>query len=368
MKDFRRERGRDRLQFILWLVLLAVASVARSEDGRALRSPDTQPTRAQSTPVVRAVDSVGITVSDMDRSLAFYTQVLPFQRISAREESGDDIEHLYGVFGARVRIERLRLGDEQVELMQFLAPAGRPIPVDSRSNDRWFQHVAIIVSDMNRAYAWLREHGVQHASTGPQRLPDWNPDAGGITAFYFRDPDGNHLEILQFPAGKGADRWHARVGAEGSALFLGIDHTAIVVADTDASLRYYRDALGLSVAGTSENYGPEQERLNNVFGARLRITALRTAAGGPGIELLEYLAPRTGRPMPVDTQANDLWHWQVNLTADVADADRAVRAGHYAYVSPGPVALHGAAGTALLARDPDGHALKFSGAAASPNR
>ncbi len=46
------------------------------------------------------------------------------------------------------------------------------------------------------------------------------------------------------------------------------------------------------MAGTSENHGLEQERLNNVFGARLRITALR-AARGPGVELLEYLAPRT---------------------------------------------------------------------------
>jgi catechol 2,3-dioxygenase-like lactoylglutathione lyase family enzyme len=365
MKGIHLERARDRLQFILWLVLLAVASVARAEDGRILRTPEAESSRAQSAPVVHAVDSIGVTVSDLDRSLAFYTQVLPFQRVSAREESGDDIEHLYGVFGARVRIERLRLGDEQIELMQFLAPVGRPIPVDSRSNDRWFQHVAIIVSDMDRAYSWLRERGVQHASTGPQRLPDWNPNAGGISAFYFRDPDGHHLEILHFPSGKGADQWHAPAGTAGTAgspLFLGIDHTAIVVADTDASLRYYRDALGLAIAGASENYGVEQERLNNVFGARLRITALRAASGGPGIELLEYLAPRTGRPMPVDTHANDLWHWQVNVEADVAAADRAVRAGHYGYVSPGPIGLHDASGTALPAlhaRDPDGHALLF---------
>ena len=60
----------------------------------------------------------------------------------------------------------------------------------------------------------------------------------------------------------------------------------------------------MRVAGTSENYGTEQEHLNNVFGAHLAITALR-APNGPGIEFLEYLAPRSGRPMPADTQAND---------------------------------------------------------------
>jgi catechol 2,3-dioxygenase-like lactoylglutathione lyase family enzyme len=307
---------------------------------------------------VDAVDSVALSVADLDAEVAFYTQVLTFKLESQQQRAGDAYEHLYGVFGARVQVARLALGDEHLELMQFLAPHGRPIPADSHSNDGWFQHVAIIVSDMDRAYARLREHQVSHASTGPQRLPDWNPNAGGIEAFYFRDPEGHNLEILHFPPGKGADRWHAR----SDALFLGIDHTAIVVSDTDASLRYYRDALGLRVAGTSENYGPEQERLNNVFGARLRITALR-AASGPGIELLEYLAPRSGRAMPSDTQADDLWYWQINLRgSDLAAADRAVRAGHYAYLSAGIVDLPGnddGFAHALTVRDPDGHALRL---------
>jgi catechol 2,3-dioxygenase-like lactoylglutathione lyase family enzyme len=333
-----RKTLHERLLFLSWLVVLAMALVARA-DAQAVRS----------------IDSIGVTVSDMERSLAFYTKVLPFERVSGREESGDAYEHLYGVFGARVRIERLRLGDEYLELMQFIAPRGRPVPVDSRSNDGWFQHVALIVSDMDRAYALLREHGVEHASTGPQLLPAWNPNAGGISAFYFRDPDGHVLEILHFPPGKGADKWHR----SGGPLFLGIDHTAIVVQDTGASLRYYRDALGLRVAGASENYGPEQERLNNVFGARLRITALRSSSG-PGVELLEYLAPRSGRPMPVDTQADDLWHWQVNATGSVDAADRAIRAGHYTYVSPGPVELAPTQSQGLLVCDPDGHALLLS--------
>src|SRR5690242_5200300 len=105
----------------------------------------------------------------------------------------------------------------------------------------------------------------------------------------------------------------------------------------------------MTVAGESENYGTEQEHLNNVFGARLRITALRASAG-PGIELLEYLAPRDGRPMPVDTRASDDWYWQVNVRADVSAADQAVRAAHYIYVSPGPVRLSSGV-TGLTIRD-----------------
>jgi len=307
---------------------------------------------APSAPPVRAVESVAVTVSDMERSVAFYRTVLSFEPVSETEVSGDDCEHLYGVFGARLRISTLKLGGEYLKLEQFLAPRGRPIPVDSKSNDRWFQHIAIIVSDMDRAFAWLRTQHVEFASAGPQLLPQWNPNAGGIAAFYFRDPDGHNLEILHFPPGKGDAKWQV----PGGRLFLGIDHSAIVVADTDASVRFYHDALGLRIAGGSENYGIEQERLNNVFGARLRITALR-AESGPGVELLEYLAPRTGRPMPIDTQSNDLWNWHIDMDADVAAADAAVRGGHYGYVSPGPV--HGDFGAhqwSLLVRDPDGHA------------
>jgi len=311
-----------------------------------------------SAPVVKAVGAVGFTVGDVDREVEFYTAVLTYEKVSDVEVWGSDYERLQGVFGLRMRVVRLRLGEETIELTEYLAPRGRPIPVDSRSNDRWFQHVAIVVSDIERAYARLRQFKVQHASTGPQRLPDWNPNAGGISAFYFKDPEGHTLEIIHFPAGKGDPRWQRPT----DKIFLGIDHTAIVVADTDASLRFYRDTLGLRVAGEAENYGTEQEHLNNVFGARLRITALR-AASGPGIELLEYLAPRDGRPYPADAKANDLFHWQTRLvTQDTQLAARRVREGHYDFVSPGVILLpENKLGyrTGLLTRDPDGHAMQL---------
>src|SRR5262245_42158516 len=130
--------------------------------------------------LVTAVDAVGMTVADMDRSIEFYTKVLSFEKVSDIEVWGTEYEHLQGIFGLRMRVVRLRLGSEAIELTEYLTPTGKPIPVDSRSNDHWFQHVAIIVSDMDRAYEWLRQNKVQHASTGPQRLPDWNPNAGGI--------------------------------------------------------------------------------------------------------------------------------------------------------------------------------------------
>jgi catechol 2,3-dioxygenase-like lactoylglutathione lyase family enzyme len=317
--------------------------------------------RAETTPLVQGVEAVGMTVADLDRSVRFYVDVLSFSLEGETDIAGEAYERLTGVFGMRARVARLRLGREAIELTQYLTPEGRPIGTDWRNNDRWFQHVAIIVSDMDTAYGVLRAHKVRHSSSGPQRLPDWNAAAGGIRAFYFKDPDGHPLEILQFPPDKGDPKWHAASGK----LFLGIDHTAIVVADTAASLAFYEGALGLSVAGHAENWGPEQEHLNGVFGAHLRITTLR-AAHGPGIELLEYLAPSDGRPMPTATHANDLWHETVTLrVGDAEAASAALSRAHGRLVSPTAVVLPDhALGIDLgaLARDPDGHAVLFAAA------
>lgn len=334
---------------------------------------------AGTVPLPERVAAVALTVSDMERSLPFYTGVLHFQKTSDVEAWGEDVERLDGLFGIRKRIVHLRLGDETLVLTDYLTAGGRPIPPDSRSNDAWFQHVAIVVRDMDEAYAWLRAQRVVHASTGPQRLPDWNPNAGGIQAFYFRDPDGHNLEVIWFPAGKGDPKWQvlAKAAAAGPRperrenLFLGIDHTAIVVRDTEASAKFYGELLGMRVAGHSENHGTEQEHLNNVFGARLWITGLRAAAG-PGIEFLEYLAPRDGRPAPGDARADDLAHWHTTLVVhDVeAAAARLAEAGA-AFVSPGTVTIRdGVLGfnQGFQVRDPDGHTLEVTDTWQSPPR
>jgi catechol 2,3-dioxygenase-like lactoylglutathione lyase family enzyme len=291
-----------------------------------------------------------MTVNDADRSLDFYRRVLDFERISDTESTGPEVDRLTGIAGARVRTVRLRLRGDELELTQFLTSRGRAIPGDARSNDRWFQHIAIITSDMPAAYERLRGAKVRPVSPAPQRLPDWNQAAAGIEAFYFLDPDGHVLEILHFPDGKGQARWHNT-----DRLFLGIDHTAIVVSDTEQSVAFYRDVLGLRVAGHSENYGPEQERLNNVAGAHLRITTLRGAGDRPGVEFLEYVTPKGGRVYPADAKPNDLIHWQTHIhVADPEAVLRQARERRLAVISSG-------AETAkpVLLRDPDGHAIEL---------
>ena len=298
---------------------------------------------------VKEVGPIALSVGSLDRELVFYTNTLPFRVVRDQEFAGSDFEKLTGLGGAQAHTTTLVLGEESIQLTQFIEPKGVPIPAASRSFDHWFQHIAIVVSDMDRAFERLQAAHVKFVSTGPQTLPAWNPNAGGIKAFYFRDPENHVLEIIWFPPGKGDPKWQRgkqNIAAPGGGdLFLGIDHTAIVVSDTERSLHFYRDTLGLRVAGGAENWGPEQEHLNQVFGARLRITALR-AARGPGIEFLEYITPPGGLPLPESARVNDLLAWQVRLRVD----------GTMGGGLPVPV---GSDGKGKLVRDPDGHLLYF---------
>jgi catechol 2,3-dioxygenase-like lactoylglutathione lyase family enzyme len=274
-------------------------------------------------------------VSDAAAVGAFYESALDFRVI---HQSGDQT-------GSNCRSVTLGLGGELIVLNEHRRP-GRPVPADSCSHDLWFQHLAIVVSDVRAACDRLNAHGIRHTSPAPQRLPAWNADAGGIQASYFRDPDGHPLEVISFPPDKGEARWQST-----ERLFLGIDHTAITVSSTESALGFYRDGLGLDVRGSSENWGREQERLSGVPGARVRITSLR-GRDGPGVEFLHYLVPADGRANPADARPQDLWHVETRLLSTDLGAilDRLRSAGIKGCADP--------TGGVFL-RDPDGHALRI---------
>jgi catechol 2,3-dioxygenase-like lactoylglutathione lyase family enzyme len=342
-------------------VIIVVASQLQSDSQTVPQRNLTTSTVAQTQiaqNAVVAVESVGMTVSDMDRAVDFYSTVLSFKKVSDVEVLGAEYEQLQGLFGVRLRVVKLQLGNELIELTEYLTPKGRPIPIDSRSNDRWFQHIAIAVSDMDKAYQHLRKYKIQHVSTAPQRIPDSNPAAAGIRAFYFQDPDGHNLEVIYFPPGKGDPKWQEAT----NQLFLGIDHTAIVVANTEASLKFYRDLLDLKVAGESMNNGTEQEHLNNVQGARLHISGLKALAG-LGIEFLEYLEPKDGRSLPADARPNDVLHWQTTLVVkDIEAIAQRLRLNQSTFISPNVVTIPGQTlgfKEGFLVRDPDGHPMRL---------
>ena len=306
-------------------------------------------------PKVTAIKSIGITVQDMNRSLPFYEKVFHFKLVSNDTIQSEEYSSLVNVKNAVVHLVKLKLGDERIELIDFIYPEGKGYPEDSHSNDFWFQHIAIITSNMDGAYAWLKLNDVKNISVEPQRLPDWNKNAGGIKAFYFQDPDGHPLEILEFPPDKGNAKWHKK----SNQLFLGIDHTAIAVSNTDESLKFYRDVLGMEIGGESENYGIEQSRLNNVEGAHLKITGLHSDFGF-GIEFLNYLTPKGGRSNPENINANDLVHWQTKLSTKNIDElfSKIKNAGYQTYT--GIITMnknYAGFSKGFIVKDPNGHRL-----------
>jgi catechol 2,3-dioxygenase-like lactoylglutathione lyase family enzyme len=185
----------------------------------------------------------------------------------------------------------MRLGGDEIYLLQYLTHTGSDFPQLSQSSDLWFQHIAIVVSDMDRAYKWIIDHGARPISESPQTIPEWNSAAAGIRAFYFRSPEGHPLELIYFPPGKGLPIWQ-----NSKPLFLGIDHTAIAVSDTTKSLRLYQQVLGFVQAGGSLNYGKTQEALSAVASAKVQITSLiGKETRGMGLEFLHYLEGTKGR-------------------------------------------------------------------------
>jgi catechol 2,3-dioxygenase-like lactoylglutathione lyase family enzyme len=293
----------------------------------------------------------------MDRSVAFYRDVLTFKPISDVEVDGLEYDQLWGIFGVRARVVRLQLGEQQLALVEFLSPPDlRPIPMPSYSHDLWFQHFAIVVRDMEAAWAQLRKHHVRQISPRPQTIPMSNQAAAGIKAIKFRDPDGHNLELLWFPDGKGDPIWKK----SGSNVFLGIDHTAMTVRSTESSTKFYRDLLGMTVAGSTLNMGTTQQYLDSLPGARTRVTGLVPKMGPPGLEFLEYELPTAGRPFPTDSHPTDLWHWQTTLVVPDVEAAAAQVRGMGQMISTGVVTLPDKTlgfTKGLLVRDSDGHAL-----------
>jgi catechol 2,3-dioxygenase-like lactoylglutathione lyase family enzyme len=145
------------------------------------------------------VERIGLTVTDLDRTERFYRDGLGFVTVGRRHVEDPAVARLLGVTGAVIDSLVMRLGSNEVEFMEY-RPPGRPYPEGSRSPDLWFQHFAIVVSDMDKAYARLRHVAFMPISSGgPQTLPERD---GRVRAFKFRDPDGHPLELLYSHRGR----------------------------------------------------------------------------------------------------------------------------------------------------------------------
>jgi catechol 2,3-dioxygenase-like lactoylglutathione lyase family enzyme len=292
------------------------------------------------------IDRITLIVSDLDRTEDDYVSTL-----GAVVEDRADIEpSLTGVLcirRSRGRRSLLRLGREKIELLEFTDMAGRPYPPDSTSTDLWFQHMAIIVSDMAEAHRRVvgNLHFLPISRKGPVRLPE---SSGGVTAFKFRDRDGHPLELLAFPEGRVPPAWRS---TDAAGPLLGVDHTAISVSHSAISTEFFRSVFGFSAGALTENSGPEQDDLDDVAGVHVTVTRLAQDLPAPRLELLRYHAGGR-RPIPPDTASNDILathavvrvaslDWAIAALADrgtpLADHDlMTLRGGMRAALVPGP--------------------------------
>jgi len=295
---------------------------------------------------------VSLTTAAPEATAAFLRDALGFAQTGVEERAGEAFACATGLPGARAQVRLLRLGGQEIELVAF-AEKGRPYPPGSTSRDPWFQHMAIVVSDMRAAHARLvAQVGWTPISTsGPQRLPD---GSGGVTAFKFRDPEGHPLELLEFPPHRTPPAWQ---GSRGADPCLGIDHSAIAVADTARSVTFY-GALGFIVSGGSLNRGAEQERLDGLPGAEVEVSALQAGAGDvPHLELLCYRAPPAGRHAQAEVRDNDVAATRLILEAQPGTLPDRPTPGPDAPSSSECFAPAESGRHAVLVRDPDGHRL-----------
>jgi catechol 2,3-dioxygenase-like lactoylglutathione lyase family enzyme len=295
------------------------------------------------------IDRVTLIVSDVDRAEQDYVTTFG----CCVEQRGDIDPSLTGVLclrRARGRRSLLRLGREQIELLEFTDLAGRPYPPDSTSTDLWFQHMAIVVSDMTDAYQRVMANRRFRpiSRTGPVRLPG---SSGGVTAFKFRDHDGHPLELFAFPDGRVPAEW--RTGNVAGS-FLGVDHTAIAVSHTAISTRFFGAAFGFGAGTRTQNRGPEQADLDDVKDVRVSVTQLGPDLPAPRMELLRYHVG-TRRPIPAGTASNDILATHCALRVASLDATTAALARRGTPVADDHLmTLRGGIRAALIA-GPDGH-------------
>jgi catechol 2,3-dioxygenase-like lactoylglutathione lyase family enzyme len=247
---------------------------------------------------------------------------------------------------------RLRLENQEIALVG-VEPQGRPYPANVAGWSPLFQHVAIVVSDMAIAYARLSAiTGWTPISTsGPQLLP---AASGGVIAFKFRDPEGHPLELIAFPANAIPSQWQMNLNSD----CLGIDHSAVSVANTAKSIDFYQ-SLGLSRGGGSLNIGTEQARLDDIAKAVVEVTALMPTQSTPHLELLCY---RGDFDRHVQQHTNDISATRLVFSVESRVALESLVGRHPDNLVTDSTEGKANAGRVLL-RDPDGHLICLETAA-----
>ncbi len=132
------------------------------------------------------------TVSNLERSIAFYCDIIGFKVDTTLEAQGPAIQQITGFPDAHLKIAHLLLGSFRLELIQYLAPKGRP--VDPSTCNVGTAHIAFYADDVDRTCRELQAKGVRFKGA-PVAAASGRPRVA-----YFLDPDGITLELAQAPS------------------------------------------------------------------------------------------------------------------------------------------------------------------------
>ena len=145
---------------------------------------------------VIAADHTGITVSNLERSLSFWQNVLGFELSHRAHQTGELAAGITGVAGAEILIAVVKAPGHKIELLEYLAPPDRKRHVDLRPCDVGSVHVALLVDDLDAVLQRISASDWKAAGK-PQTLRS-GPNAGK-RVIYVRDPDGTTIEFMQPP-------------------------------------------------------------------------------------------------------------------------------------------------------------------------
>ena len=145
---------------------------------------------------IHTADHTGITVANLERSLAFWRDVLGFELSHTAHQTGKLAEEITGEAGAEIKLAVLKApGGHKIELLEYLAPPDRKRS-DLRPCDVGHVHVALLIDDLNAILEKIGESGWKPAGK-PQTLRT-GPNTGKRVV-YVRDPDGTTIEFMEMP-------------------------------------------------------------------------------------------------------------------------------------------------------------------------
>ena len=139
--------------------------------------------------MITQLEHTALSVADLDRSIAFYRDLLGFQLARLIEPRDDELlGTITGLPGARARIAHLKFGNQMLELFEYIQPRGQPAL--RTQADLGLIHIGFRTDDARGDYQRLRSLGVEFLSAPVEFRP-------GVWVAYFRGPDGEMCELRQ---------------------------------------------------------------------------------------------------------------------------------------------------------------------------